>query len=177
MSKVARLIVSFQCERACSYCCNNYSNIIDEAIKIDDLSELSDYDTVCITGGEPMEFLDKTVQVIEGLKEINPKVKIYLYTAKYTWNMEKILKLVDGVHFTLHGGTTSIDIADFLHIQDLFKIYEDKSFRLFIHPKINRYINVIPSVWKRVEVKPWVGEEDCILPEDETLYTLEDRDA
>ena len=51
--KKARLIITFDCPRKCSYCCNTYKKIMEHARFTDGLEELTNYDEIMITGGEP----------------------------------------------------------------------------------------------------------------------------
>lgn len=175
----ARLIVSFKCSRGCEYCCNKYSSIIDGGTRIKSLDEMPDYDTYCITGGEPMEWPEKTKEVINGLgiKGLFKSTKIYLYTAKYTKELTEMLPFLDGVHYTLHENSGPRDLNGFEAFQNdirMLKRRTNKSFRLYINQSIKAWVTVQPNLWTRVESKPWIGEESCQLPAHEKLYILEE---
>jgi hypothetical protein len=79
---------------------------------------------------------------------------------------------VDGVHFTLHENSTDEDIAGFQSFQRLAGAHEG-SFRLYLHPGVSGSIILVPGVWSRVEVKPWLPEGECPLPQDEELFVLD----
>jgi organic radical activating enzyme len=180
--KTARVIITFDCERSCDYCCNKYKSLMDKGIHIDDIVPLFNYDEICITGGEPMLYPERTLTIIKRLKQyVKQTTKIYLYTAKYVNNSNSryIRCLVNGIHFTLHKTSTKEDVKDFEKFQDDILLHEQlsimygmKSFRLFIHPRMSYPVKIYPFIWKRVEIKPWLEEGNCPLPKNETLYIL-----
>jgi len=175
-NKTARLIITFKCPRKCEYCCNQYKSIMENAIEIDDLSQIVEYDSVCITGGEPSLDIMGTLGIIHKLRRNNPEQKIYMYSAWYRvhWGPALIPEL-DGVHYTLHKGATRQDIKDFHHFQARISFYPDKSYRLYIHNSIDDRITIFPNLWSRLEIKPWVAEEDCELPNTEDLFILREK--
>ena len=175
MPKKARVILTFNCEKDCDYCCNKYTSIIDKAIPIDrkDLEEeLKDFHTIALTGGEPLLDLASTMAFVQRLRYGNPYRLIYLYTAKFEIASLWLLSLIDGVHFTLHEDTTKEEIESFEIIQRALKEHPSRSYRLYIHPGIKHSITIIPNVWSRIESKPWLKEGECELPEDETLFKV-----
>ena len=111
--KVARLIITLDCNRKCHYCCNT-PEMLASATHISDLSALKDYDEICITGGEPMLYPEKVISISNTLKRYNNN-KIYLYTA-FTNGSElpRVIRrgTIDGINFTLHE---SGSIVDFCH--------------------------------------------------------------
>lgn len=175
--KTARLIITFDCNKDCSYCCNKYTSLIKKAMPNTNLDSLVNYDAICITGGEPFLDLDRTLHIVEELAQLkttNPNLKLYLYTAMFKplIGIYRIIRLVDGVQYTLHAKSNELDIHHFKMFQtDIASQYPDKSCRLYIHPDVPYEVPIIPSLWKRLEVKPWIKEEDCCLPQNETLYT------
>lgn len=174
--KIARIIITFSCGRKCMGCCNTYSWIMKHAIKINDLSILSKYDIVLITGGEPLLDPDWTLQVIEKIRKDYPKIKIFLYTALYTERMKDVIAAVDGAQYSLHEGATINDIQGLQAFQALISQEVSKSFRLYIDPRITHSINIQPNVWLRVEIKQWMSEEELLalqpngLPHHKTLF-------
>lgn len=129
-----------------------------------------------ITGGEPLLCFDWMVQVLEEARRVNPKAKIYLYSADYQpLTLGSFMPLIDGLHYTLHEGINQNDLFRFQSLQRTlnFECYRQsgKSFRLYINPKIDINISINPSVWTRVESKPWIPESECKLPPGEKLYT------
>lgn len=180
MADIARVILTFDCDKSCSYCCNKYSNIIDKAIPLYGAEELRDFSTVLITGGEPMLRPIDVLSFIKTTKKVNLEATIYLYTAKFTLGIFDILPFVEGVHFTIHADTTMEDILEFRDIQEKLYNYKhdnpDISFRLYIHPDIKLVIDIIPYVWSRIESKPWLAEDECQLPYNETLFKVISND-
>ena len=176
-NKTARLITTFNCKRECSYCCNKYKHIIDQGVHISDLTELKelkDYPVICITGGEPMLDPIWTQDIIKFLRKRNRDVIIYLYSAWYGNNwLPEIAPFIDGLRFTLHEKTKKKDLLDFYVLQeDIERFGEKKSYRLYIHYLLPVSVEIVPRLWNRVEVKPWIGEKDCELPKNETLFIL-----
>lgn len=169
----ARLIVTVKCLRDCSYCCNKYTSITKKAIKLNSLFPLKHYDAICITGGEPMDEPIRTRKIIEVIRKLNPSAKIYLYTARYTPEIAPLMGMLAGIHFTLHEKSTMPDLLGFLQFQTMISKFPGKSYRLYLHPSVNVRVPVMPSLWSRIESKPWLLEKDCQLPEGETLYKLE----
>lgn len=174
----ARLITTLKCNRSCHYCCNT-PEMIDSATKIPDLSSLAEFDTVCVTGGEPMLQPERTLQIIRELRKQRPNRKIYLYTAFATIDILVSLMYggLDGVHYTLHydAGDDEIDRMQVLQgTAELCYVKPgvNKTFRLYIDPNIERQVTITPRVWSRVEVKPWL--DDCPLPSHEKLFVLDE---
>ena len=171
MYKIARLIITLDCNRKCSYCCNT-PKVLDSATRIDSLSALKDYDEICITGGEPLLYPNKVIKISKALKTY--KNRIYLYTA-ISNDLRRVMDdgCIDGVHFTLHE---SGNIIDFYNIQSIAETddcyHNDISFRAFILKNVPySTIMISPNVWARLEIKDWI--KDCLLPKNETLFILE----
>lgn len=62
-----RVLVSWKCNFRCSYCCNDTLPTVRAGIKpiqMEDL-DLEPYRVVCISGGEPLLFLDRVKEVCE----------------------------------------------------------------------------------------------------------------
>jgi organic radical activating enzyme len=174
--KTARLIITFDCPRDCSYCCNKYTTILNGAIEISNLDHLNKFEAICITGGEPLLNPERTLGIVKKLRENNPSAIIYMYTAYYHLNairyVDEILDYIDGIHYTLHEKSTLGDIKNFELFQTAIFRKINKSFRLYIHNKINKYIMVNPLLWTRIESKEWIKEDTCELPKHETLFKL-----
>jgi organic radical activating enzyme len=173
MINTARLIITKACPRRCSYCCNKYDHILSGARHITYLSQLQDFPEVCITGGEPGVFVERTLSIAKRLRE-QGHTKIYVYSAWYRkpW-LDQLAPYIDGVHFTVHENPTIEDIDALLMLQMDMSKYKEKSYRLYIHQSVDRLVTIIPSLWKRIESKPWVGPEDCELPANEELFIYE----
>ena len=179
MNKSARVIITFDCNRNCPYCCNNYDSILDQAMFQNDLNFIrqQNLDEIAITGGEPLLYPDYLIDLLNRIRDIDPDITIYLYSALYTDKLMEIIKLIDGLHFTLHKGTNNKDIKGFLAVQNVARMYKDsnKTFRLFVHREVNKNIVIKPSLWHRVEVKGWLPEGECPLPEDQLIILEEGK--
>jgi hypothetical protein len=173
MAGIARVITTFECGRACVYCCNKYETLISKAIEIHDIGQVSGYSQVLLTGGEPMLYPGKIIDYCKRLRECGFKGQIYMYSAKYTPQMYEVLPYLDGIHFTLHTASWQ-DLNELSSLQVMMGANKDKSYRLYISPSITQAITIYPNLWKRVEVKPWIPEGQCPLPEGETLFKLEE---
>ena len=165
--KIARLIITLDCNRKCHYCCNT-PEMLASATHINDLSVFKDYDEICITGGEPMLYPEKVIDISNTLKRYNNN-KIYLYTA-HAIGLPLVINRgsIDGIHYTLHN---SVSASDFAYVQALAHIEKGVSFRAYILPGHKDIILLDTSDWARLEIKPWI--KDCPLSENETLFILE----
>ena len=132
----ARIITTFKCSRNCSYCANKSHTKDAQRIHLDELEKLKEFKYICVTGGEPMEYVDNTIDFIKRLKKIKD-FTIYLYTARYTPRIKEVIPLVDGIHYSLHEKTNWKDLRDFYSFQALIRKIRGKSFRLFIFPHHN----------------------------------------
>jgi pyruvate formate-lyase activating enzyme-like uncharacterized protein len=135
------------------------------------LCKLKEYDKVFITGGEPMLYPARVRMVVDELREQNPDQKVYLYTTLASPALLDMAHIFDGIHFTLHAPHTIQDTARFEAFQHCIE-HLGGTYRLYIDPAIEHTIPIKPSVWSRVEVKPWIPEGDCPLPEGEDLLEL-----
>ena len=94
-----RLVLWEDCNRACIGCCNK-----DWDMKaIPELPRFENYETYLLTGGEPMLYSDKVVNICQAIKA-NTQSKIILYTAKVDDQAAnvRILPWIDGITVTLH---------------------------------------------------------------------------
>lgn len=166
----ARVIITMDCPRNCKYCCNKYNSIIRQAKRIESVTFLSDYDQVYVTGGEPMYQPGRLIGILQQLAK--QQSEVFLYTALFKPEMATILPLVKGVHFSLHAPVSNDDIAGFNEFQRMISKWFG-SYRLYIDPEIDESIAVKPSVWSRVEIKPWLLEHETQLPVGEDLFILD----
>ena len=176
----ARIIMTFECPRKCTYCCNEYHSIINGGVKASLWDILDEKPSeILITGGEPILYpnLIKTISRQAYLNDI----PTYLYTA--FWNpartdseLEAIISEVNGIHYTLHAATGSNEIQEFYRFQIMInqEKFKHKSFRLFVHSEVRHPIEIHPWLYKRIESKQWIDEKDCQLPEGEKLFILQD---
>ncbi|MCK5602044.1 radical SAM protein [Candidatus Pacearchaeota archaeon] len=170
----ARLLITRRCNRECDYCCNEYSSIMSGLKVIDNLKPLLGVEEVCITGGEPMIFPDRVIEVATILRHFGTK-RIYLYSADTQDRvkiMHKVLQFIDGLHYTLHKGSSRRDIRMFHELQQEIRFMEGKSFRLYVHESVDEEVTILPNIWSEIRVTGWTAEEDAALPSNETLYEL-----
>ena len=172
MKKTARVIVTTTCNRRCPGCCNE---TIGRVASIGDISILSDYEEVVITGGEPMLNPNTLLRFIKALKKQNKKQRIYLYTACLTMDDHPvILKHLDGITVTVHAEATDNDIRDLKYMS--YNLYgEDLDMRLFIDKRVyDRYdlSNICMKSWDVVRKLEWKEKCDPADNEDLLLYHL-----
>ena len=181
----ARLIVTRACNRQCAGCCNwNIGKgIIPEPRRVELLEDLMRYEEVMITGGEPVLVPFLAHGIAANLRARNYTGRILLYSATFERDFyERIAPYIDGIHFTLHAEATSRDIFDFMAFQDWathrgevrgpkvsYHPVNPLSVRAYIDPRVQGEVVIRPSVFKRLEVKPWIDEGECPLPEGEEL--------
>ena len=108
MKKTARVIVTYNCPRHCPNCCNEHIGNVPE-VKFEDLLK---YEELVITGGEPMLIAPRVVEMIHRLQAQEYKGKVWLYTSSIKtarWADREVLKLVDGITYTLHYKPSQTD--------------------------------------------------------------------
>jgi len=171
--KSARVITTFECNRNCPYCSNNYESLISQGREEDNLNFIKDYDEIILTGGEPMLYPGNILFLLKVIRKVNPDVKIYLYTAYYTHHLETIIKYVDGITYTLHENASWKDINKFNAVEQMITYNRDKKFRLFINENNQRQINIRPYLWDRIKIAGTLSEEDCDYPEDDLIILKE----
>jgi organic radical activating enzyme len=175
--KSARVIITFDCDKNCSYCVNNYKSVIDQAVEKDNLDFVKDYGEIIITGGEPMLYPQETLDLIKEIKKINPDIKIYLYTAKWHPLLQTILHHVDGLTYSLHKNASMSDAFGFntfqRHVEYMHSDNENKSFRVFIHKDIKESFTLIPKVWDRIKIEGTQEEGECEYLEDDLIILKE----
>lgn len=78
MKKSLRLLITLKCNLTCTYCCNNLFEVSSKfQYKMLDDINFSEYNDICITGGEP--FLDRSL--LWNVLDVIPKDKpVYIYT-------------------------------------------------------------------------------------------------
>ena len=145
MKKTARVIVTLACNRKCPGCCNE---TIGKVASIGDISVLSDYEEVVITGGEPM---------------LNPDSLLRF-----------ILNQLDGITVTLHAEATDDDIRNLKYMS--YNLYgEDLDMRLFIDRRVyEKYdlSNICLKTWDVVRKLEWKEKCDPADNEDLLLFHL-----
>lgn len=164
--KTARLIVTTKCKKKCTLCCNKS---IDPIILSDEnfhrLFRRKIFEEICITGGEPMLFPDKTLELLKFLKG-----HLILYTAHPTDRLFEMIPYLIGITITVHSK------ADVKLTEKFLEKYAK------IDPcipviRLNIFDNIkvkIPKIrWMEVKHIKWV--KDCPLPKHEVLFKLENE--
>lgn len=162
----ARLIVTYKCNRDCPGCCNKNWKY-DPAQEIDNY----DYEEIIITGGEPLLFLEKVIELIKDIRT-KSSAKILLYTAQSRQIM-KILNLVDGVCLTLHE---QADVHSFNYFvwenkDRLAKANKSLRLNVFKEAMVNTHVYTL-GLFKVKDNIEWL--KDCPLPSDEKLFKLKE---
>ncbi|GAH62941.1 unnamed protein product, partial [marine sediment metagenome] len=142
-----------------------------------EIADLTSYDMICVTGGEPMLNVSRTLSIIRSIRDLRfraglDRQTIYLYTALFAEDAKWVLPWVDGIHFSLHDGADTPEIVGFHQMQDLLKGWSGSA-RLYIDPRVKTLLSLEPPVWSRIEVKPWLEDGKCPLPEDDLLVLTE----
>ncbi len=164
MKKTLRLLLFEDCNRNCEGCCNKQWDLS----KLPVVKDFTPYDTIILTGGEPMLYPHRVTSLIDIIRFENPKVKIILYTAMTTKLRElvSILNMIDGLTVTLHDQS---DFAPLLCFDSL--IYGiDKTLRLNVFEGVDMFDYELFSGWQIKENIEWL--EDCPLPDNEVFMRL-----
>ncbi len=164
----ARLIITFDCTRNCSFCVNKNQGILFQArrIELDKIDMLQKYGQVLITGGEPILHLGLLSKVIKALKG---KTKLYLY-ASIPELSAVLVDHFDGITYTIHKDSLPGEVEE---IQSIALIYPEKTFRLNIDPNYDYALKIKPYLWDKIKIKTWHNPARVRIPENETLYILE----
>lgn len=113
MSKSLRIAITKTCNLSCTYCCMEYDWVKDKFTAYSDIQgvpNLIQYDSYCITGGEPLLYLEKTLTTAKYLKEYTGK-KVYLYTNGLLLTDEiatQLHKNIDGVTVGIHDNLMEV---------------------------------------------------------------------
>ena len=163
MNKKLRLLVTNKCYRNCPMCCNKNFDINS----IRGLDDLTQYDEVSITGGEPM--LVNNNILIEFVKLLHTMgKKVYLYTAVATVDTIDlgIYSFLDGITLTLHDNE---DVEKFILANQRCLERKNSLRKLSLVLKGIQLPDVDLSMWKVRETE-WI--ENCPLPEGEDFKKL-----
>ena len=159
----ARLLVTYDCDRACRGCCNKDWKF-DKPIEVD-LEDVYKYDTIYITGGEPMKYPDQLKKLVLDIKN-NSDAKVILYTASPYPKKDflDILNIIDGATITIHSFN---DRKKFIEAGYNKMKFPNKSMRLNIFFRAG--LDVDPLEWK-IEYKKWI--KDAPIPQGEDFIKL-----
>jgi len=163
--KTLRLILWRDCPRACSTCPNK--SIECGSVKPFFFNEdLSGYDEIILTGGEPLMRPGLLRTVAEEIKR-QTDAKVYVYSA---WDgdlsfIADTLSYVDGITLSLY---TWRDVSRIPELTELIKAkgLDTRSLRInsFLAP-----VDADPEIWK-VKYKTYL--KDCPIPDHEELREI-----
>jgi hypothetical protein len=160
--KKLRLILFEKCNRSCAGCCNKGFDLA--ALPI--CTDLTSWDEIYLTGGEPM----LEPGLIRGvISKIPMRTKVYLYTAKVddVKATLDVLGALDGMTLTLHEQR---DVAPFLALNmELLATAYEWSLRLNVFDGV-QLPDLDLSLWQVKAGKVWV--KDCPIPEGEVFMRL-----
>lgn len=170
--KKLRLLVTKDCPKNCTGCCNKDWNLDELPIV-----EHFNYDEIILTGGEPFSVnaFRKTVDLLYFLKNIMPddNRKVYVYTTD-AWAVYDCLEIADGFTLTLHDqeDVDSFFIAANDALEQLLEQMPSVkcSLRLHIFKGITLPDDINLSHWQVKSDIEWI--ENCPLPVDEEFRRL-----
>lgn len=121
MIDTLRLVVGWDCNLKCGYCCNNIQKFRKEfePVRLEEV-DWKKYKTVCITGGEPLLMMDRVERVCKEIEASGTKPLIVMYTngtLLTRWAVEKLTK----------AGVRALSIG----------LHEPKEFRLIVSQVLN----------------------------------------
>jgi len=167
----ARVIITLECNRSCEYCVNKNRHILERAVKIKSINELKEHRIICVTGGEPMLNPERSIGIIKAIRKKFPESLLYFYTALFNERIKEIIRLVDGISYTLHKKYSQNDIQNFYKFQKLIDV-PGKEFHLNLDPAIRAAILIRPFLWSNIKIKKWFVGKEAHIPEGELLYIL-----
>ena len=169
MESKLRLLITEECNRDCPSCCNKDWDL--KALDVE--TDFSQYDTIMLTGGEPLLDPNATLSAITYIREEVPKASIFVYTAMTHWvaPLVAILAVADGLTVTLHEQG---DVAPFCRFADFLwdhpKLVRGKSLRLNTFKRVYIDLWEIKEIWDVKDNIEWI--KDCPLPENEVFKRL-----
>jgi hypothetical protein len=161
--KRIRLVITFNCDRACAGCCNKQ---IDWA-QIPKLSNVLDIPTDCdmviLTGGEPTLNATATAGLAHAIKQSRPDIQVIMYTAGTNMrSFEIIAPFVDGITYTVHE-PKDVEFFTTLVRSGIFTSKQSRRANVFSPMTLNGDA----LGWDVREGYKWLDE--CPLPDDEHL--------
>lgn len=150
------------CDKDCPYCCNKTNDLND----IPEATDLSQYDTIILTGGEPL-ITGLVRYIVQDVRnQMKPGAKLYMYTAKLDEpdRFKRILSMLDGMTITLHRED---DKSHFIKLYD--RGYHEgwfvgKSMRLKVFRHVTPPLGEVLAYFEmQLNIAPL---DDCPLPQD-----------
>ena len=184
-----RLLVTENCNKDCSGCCNKQNQFANiESLNLG-LSHRSNWDylrsfkEILLTGGEPMLYPESLKDIIFNIRTYHPSVKIYLYTAFIPGPViMDILNLVDGITLTLHDLDDREGFFAFsktLANNPLYLLNKSMRLNIFKEAYIMDYYvdddlfslyDFGEKIWDKKHKLKWI--ENCPLPDHEEIRKL-----
>lgn len=181
-NKIARVIVTQRCPRKCPGCCNEqfeFDGDVEELTSADAWSRLTAYNTVVLSGGEPL-LVSKELRKF--ITECPQEKKFVLYTAYSTLvpeqKMVSLLSLLCGITYTIHYETWQKDLKELATIQVLLRNRRsaESAFdaRLSVDDRISHAVfsHIDTNCWSSVKTFKWLKPEECSIPDSEDLFYL-----
>lgn len=161
--KSLRVIITEECNLACTYCCNKIPKVRARFMKRA-LPNLVLYDNVCITGGEPMLYPKMLWYVASKAEESG--CNTYLYTNGTLMNARRVEILknmrLDGVNVSLH---TNIQSLMHYELEKITCAFDDNDWLDALRFRIqDTKKHMVPEGYHR-HVK-WWHMDDCDTDED-----------
>lgn len=158
MKKVAKVIVTYDCNRNYENYCNEYIGNVPE-VHFEDLLK---YEEIIITGGEPMIIGARVVELIHRLKVSGYKGMIWLYTSDLRtgrWPDKAVLREVSGITYTLHYEYTQKDISNLKRLSTYLSKIDTSNMhnKLFIDSRLIKEFD-----WEDIIPRMDIGSWDCI---------------
>lgn len=160
-----RLLLFENCNRKCEGCCNKYWDLASLPV----CTDFSGYDTIMLTGGEPMLDPYKVWRTVCRIRYSNLQAAIYLYTAKVDDTPKSLflLSMLDGMTVTLHEQSDLEPWKWFA--QSLDTVDRAKSLRLNVFAEVELG-DADTCGWDVRDSMVW--DTDCPLPDNEVLMRL-----
>ena len=166
--KTLRLLVTKECNKGCSYCCNKQYDLDNLPIA----DTFKSYDEIIITGGEPTLFPSQLLHLIYDINMKNPSCKIIVYTTdilliRSVLKFHKTESLINGITLSIH------DRSDLEKFEFYWLDYDDLGESLDL--RVNVFSHVIVPFefmppWKAKEnIKPLIN---CPIPANEEFKRL-----
>lgn len=162
----ARIIITWDCNRSCSYCCNQIPSIRD-SFKPITLAELlqTRYDEYAITGGEPLLNPGRTFLIGRMLRFDHPKAIIHLYTNGDLLTDE----LIHGLDWSIFDGVTVgiHDMPDKAFLTRLYNLHKIVPVRLKVPQKYRGVDFIIDNI------DYWTMDDCLDMPPEPRFYLKE----
>ena len=181
--EVTKVVVTRKCNRRCRGC---VTRTLDD-IKTVSFEDLLNYESILITGGEPMLMSDRCVELVHRLrlKGFTGMITLSISDASRAgryWAADMLIDEVDGIFFTLHYTSNKEKLKnDLRSLRKLDKYLSSKDRQvkgvirdvLYIDKRVydEEYVHSLKG-WDLIEPQEWL--KDCkVDPEEYVFYDLE----